>query len=156
MSHYERQRNQPQAHLSQQHPPSFPSTTTTSQHFAQAAPRNILAQQPCPRTNHAQHQSQLQSHRRQPVANLVSRHQPVQSDISAVAHILPFCTTEPPLRQEDVIALSDVAGSLKELVLLALGAARGDGVSVRRLEGTVGRGVAEGVVEFFAEEWEVE
>jgi hypothetical protein len=52
--------------------------------------------------------------------------------------------------------LSDVAGSLKELVLLALGAARGDGVSVRRLEGTVGRGVAEGVVEFFAEEWEVE
>lgn len=75
---------------------------------------------------------------------------------SAVKDILPYCTTEPPLRQEQVIALSDVAGSVKELVLLALGTAAGDAGCAERMEGAVGSETAGSIVEFFAEEWEVE
>jgi hypothetical protein len=75
---------------------------------------------------------------------------------NAVTDILPYCTTEPPLRQEQVIALSDVVGSIRELVLLALGAANGDGGSVDKLEGAVGQTTASNTVEFFVGEWEVE
>lgn len=76
---------------------------------------------------------------------------------TAVTHILPYCTTEAPLRQEQVIALSDVVGSVKELVLLAVGAAAGDSACVDKLEGAVGGAHTAGcVVEFFAGEWEVE
>lgn len=55
-----------------------------------------------------------------------------------------------------VIALSDVVGSLRELVLLALVAAVGDAESMGILEGAVGRQGAICVVEFFEDEWEIE
>ena len=75
---------------------------------------------------------------------------------TTVSTLLPYCTTEPPLNTVQVIALSDVVGSLRELVLLALSAASGDAESMGRLEGALGRQGALGVVEFFEEEWEVE
>jgi hypothetical protein len=55
-----------------------------------------------------------------------------------------------------VIALSDVAGSVKELVLLALGVAAGDVGCAEKMESAVGGAAMGSVVEFFAEEWEVE
>ncbi|EUC48756.1 hypothetical protein COCMIDRAFT_33830 [Bipolaris oryzae ATCC 44560] len=75
---------------------------------------------------------------------------------NTVRDLLPYCTTEPPLNEAQVIALSDVVGSLRELVPLALAAAAGDERSVRKLESAVGKRDAVGVVEFFVDEWEVE
>jgi hypothetical protein len=63
---------------------------------------------------------------------------------------------EPPLNEAQVVALSDVVGSLRELVLLALSAASGDRGSVEKLEGAVGQQAAMGIIEFFADEWEIE
>jgi hypothetical protein len=63
---------------------------------------------------------------------------------------------EPPLNEAQVIALSDVVGSLRELVLLALSAASGDRGSVEKLGGAVGQQAARGIMEFFVDEWEIE
>jgi hypothetical protein len=84
-----------------------------------------------------------------------SRKQPHLPE-SAVTDILPYCTTEPPLRQEHVIALSDIAGSMKELVLLALGVAAGDARCAEKMESAVGAETTGSFVDFFADEWEVE
>ncbi|KAH7563766.1 hypothetical protein BM1_00813 [Bipolaris maydis] len=75
---------------------------------------------------------------------------------NTVHDLLPYCTTEPPLNEAQVIALSDVVGSLRELVPLALAAAAGDKRSLRKLESAVGKRDAVGVVEFFVDEWEIE
>ncbi|KAI4676610.1 uncharacterized protein J4E84_009445 [Alternaria hordeiaustralica] len=82
--------------------------------------------------------------------------QPSRTLGNAVNDLLPYCTTEPPLSQAQVIALSDVVGSLKELVVLALGAASGVPGSMEKLEGAVGSQAAVNIVEFFADEWEIE
>lgn len=47
-------------------------------------------------------------------------------------------------------------GSLRELVVLALGAASGAAGCMEKLEGTVGSRAAVNIVEFFADEWEIE
>ena len=60
------------------------------------------------------------------------------------------------MNEAQVIALSDVVGSLRELVSLALAAAAGDERSMRKLESAVGERDAVNVVEFFVDEWEVE
>lgn len=75
---------------------------------------------------------------------------------NAVSDLLPHCTTEPPLRTEEVFALTDAVGSLKDLVLLALGAASGDTGCVERLESAVGQRAASTIAEFFIDEWEIE
>lgn len=62
----------------------------------------------------------------------------------------------PPLSEAQVIALSDVAGSLRELVLLALGAVAGDSGCVRKLEAAVGEETAVSIAEFFMDEWEMD
>jgi hypothetical protein len=117
--------------------------------------------QPPPRT---QHHNRLQFQTRHQYQHQTSnganpqghaRQQALQAE-NAVADLLPFCTGGPPLQQEQIIALSDVAGSLKEVMLLALGAAAGDTSCVDKLEGSVGRATAAQIVEFFVDEWEVE
>lgn len=60
------------------------------------------------------------------------------------------------MTQEQVIALSDVAGSVKELVILALTAAAGDRVSMDRMKAAVGPATANNIMDFFVDEWEVE
>ncbi|KAI8939912.1 hypothetical protein NX059_003641 [Plenodomus lindquistii] len=75
---------------------------------------------------------------------------------NAVSDLLPYCTMGPPLNEAQVIALSDAAGSLRELVLLSLGAFAGDPSCVRRLEGAVGRQAAGNIAEFFMDEWEID
>lgn len=75
---------------------------------------------------------------------------------NAVRDLLPYCTMMPPLNQAQVIALSDVAGSLKELAFLALGAVAGDPNCVRTLEGAVGEHTAGSIAEFFMDEWEMD
>lgn len=75
---------------------------------------------------------------------------------STVTDILPYCTTEPPLTQEQVIAISDIAGSLQELALLALSAATGDTARENKLIHAVGPIAASNIADFFIGEWEVE
>ncbi|KAH8725326.1 hypothetical protein GQ44DRAFT_681788 [Phaeosphaeriaceae sp. PMI808] len=75
---------------------------------------------------------------------------------NVVADLLPYCTTEPPLRQEQVIALSDIVGSLREFVLLALGASSGEAGCADRLISAVGEKTAGNIVDFFVDEYEVE
>jgi hypothetical protein len=72
---------------------------------------------------------------------------------NAFSDLLPYCTTEPPLNEAQVIALSDVVGCLRELVLLALGAASGDVGGMEKLERAVGQQAALRIAEFFAENW---
>ncbi|USP77238.1 hypothetical protein yc1106_04512 [Curvularia clavata] len=86
----------------------------------------------------------------------MSLHTPSLPTETTVSTLLPYCTTEPPLSTTQVIALSDIVGSLRELVLLALAAAAGDAESMGRLEGALGRQGAVAVVEFFEGEWEIE
>ncbi|KAL6711968.1 hypothetical protein ACN47E_003011 [Coniothyrium glycines] len=85
-----------------------------------------------------------------PIGNSRARRPPQ----NAVTDLLPFCTLGAPLNEAQVIALSDVVGSLKELALVALTAASGDRRSLARLESAVGQ-EAVNIVEFFTEEWEV-
>jgi hypothetical protein len=75
---------------------------------------------------------------------------------STVTTLLPYCTTGPSLRQDQVIALSDIVGSLKELVLLVQGAATGDAKCEEKLVGAVGTETASNIVRFFVDEWETE
>lgn len=82
-------------------------------------------------------------------------HQAPTQPQSAVHDLLPFCTIGAPLNEAQVIALSDVVGSMKELALLCLCAASGDQRSVSKLANAVGSDVAINIVEFFTEEWEV-
>lgn len=108
-------------------------------------------------THHRQHENQ--QHRQAPV-NTTSHAPPRQQNPipvgNAVIDLLPYCTAGAPLRQDQIIALSDIVGSLKELALLALGASAGDAVSGDKLTGAVGQETASDIVAFFADELEVE
>ncbi|KAL1609141.1 hypothetical protein SLS59_001504 [Nothophoma quercina] len=76
---------------------------------------------------------------------------------NAVTTLLPYCTADIPLNEGQVIALTDIAGSLKELVLLALGAKDGDSECTSMLEGALGSQQAvSSVLDFFSDEFEVE
>ncbi|RMZ66665.1 opa3 domain-containing [Pyrenophora seminiperda CCB06] len=85
-----------------------------------------------------------------------SPHQQTHTTTNTVRHLLPYCTTEPPLNKAQVIALSDVVGSLKELALLALCATSGDVNSLEKLESAMGRQTASYITDFFADEWEID
>jgi hypothetical protein len=73
---------------------------------------------------------------------------------SAINDILPYCTAELPLTQDQVIGLSDIAGNLKEVMLLALHA-KVDECFARHLVRAVGQRAATGIVDFFSDEFEV-
>lgn len=76
---------------------------------------------------------------------------------SAATTLLPYCTADAPLNESQVIAVTDVAGSLKELVLLALGAKDGHEDCMLRLGSALGSEQAlVGVVDFFSGEFELE
>ena len=75
---------------------------------------------------------------------------------NAVSDLLPYCSTGPPLGKEHVIALTDVVGSLKELVLVSISAASGDTRCVESLKSAVGGQNAENIVDFFTTEWEID
>jgi hypothetical protein len=70
--------------------------------------------------------------------------------------LLATSTTSTPLTRAQILALSDEAGSLRELVLLALGAGAGEPGCVARLVRAVGEEGAQAVVEFWGDEWVVE
>jgi hypothetical protein len=109
-----------------------------------------------PRT-YLQQQHQAQQHR--PPGKARTHIPPRKTDgktESAVTDVLPFCTTEPPLKQEQVIALSDVVGSVKELVVLALSAAAGEHGGIAKMDSALEPRTARNIVEFFSEEWEME
>lgn len=76
---------------------------------------------------------------------------------STVTKLLPYCTANAPLNESQVIAVTDVAGNLKELVLLALGAKDGDEESASSLVSALGseQAVAD-MVDFFSDEYEIE
>lgn len=88
-----------------------------------------------------------QSHSRQ--------HKPAAGN--ATTTLLPYCTADTPLNDSQVIAVTDVAGNLQELALLALGAKAGDEDCMLRLGNVLGSGQAlAGVVDFFSGEFGVE
>lgn len=102
--------------------------------------------------HHHLHRSQ---HPRPTTAQRPSTSHPCVPRLS-VTTLLPYCTTGPPLSEAQVIAISDIAGSLQELVQLALGAVAGDAECVRTLENTVGGQAAAHIAEFFMDEWELD
>ena len=59
-----------------------------------------------------------------------------------------------PLNEEQIIGLSDVAGNLKEVMLLAM-RARADERYARQLAEAVGVDGMRGIVDFWAEEYEI-
>jgi hypothetical protein len=127
---------------------------TTSSDYAQPSTR------PYP---HQQHTGQSPLRTRNipivpslPLLPRPSQRQQSQLTGSTVRDLLPYCTTEPPLNEAQVIALSDVVGSLRELVPLVLAAASGDVDSVDKLENAVGQRAAANIIEFFVDEWEIE
>ncbi|KAF1975204.1 hypothetical protein BU23DRAFT_552612 [Bimuria novae-zelandiae CBS 107.79] len=73
---------------------------------------------------------------------------------TAYRDLLPYCTTEMPLNEQQVIGLSDVAGSLKEVMLLAL-RARMDERCAEELVMAVGEDAMRGIVDFFGDEFEI-
>lgn len=88
---------------------------------------------------------------------LVKQQKPAGPAGSAVATLLPYCTADVSLNESQVIAVTDIAGSLKELVLLALGAKDGDEECASKLGDAVGSEQAmAGIVDFFSDEFEVE
>jgi hypothetical protein len=104
-----------------------------------------------------QHHTQIPRHSQNaPPRPLPPPRQPAHAIGNAVSDLLPYCTTEPPLNEAQVIALSDVVGNLRELVVLALGAASGAAGCIEKLESAVGPRVAGNIAEFFANEWEIE
>ncbi|KAL5115293.1 hypothetical protein ACEQ8H_006805 [Pleosporales sp. CAS-2024a] len=91
-----------------------------------------------------------------PPQRLVVEAQKNDGPANVVTDMLPYCTTEPPLKQEQVIALSDAVASIRELVILALGAAGEEQACRDVIAEAVGVETARNIVDFFAEEWEVE
>ncbi|KAF1946315.1 hypothetical protein EJ02DRAFT_450754 [Clathrospora elynae] len=115
--------------------------------------------QPAASQSHPQHHHHNQQARNTtsaPSAPPPPPRQQVRATGNAVNDLLPYCTTEPPLSQARVIALSDVVGSLKELALLSLGASSGDTGCAERLQNAVGQQTTTNIVEFFVDEWEIE
>lgn len=83
--------------------------------------------------------------------------QPKAAAGSAVTTLLPYCTAGAPLNEGQVIAITDIAGSLQELALLALGAKDGDEECQRKLESALGSELAScNVLDFFSDEFEIE
>jgi len=70
---------------------------------------------------------------------------------SAAMDLLPYITY-PPMSNEQVIALSDVAGSLRDVVVLAL-RARVDEHTRCTMARAVGPKATEQIVSFFQDEW---
>ncbi|KAF9735817.1 hypothetical protein PMIN06_002181 [Paraphaeosphaeria minitans] len=73
---------------------------------------------------------------------------------SAYRDLLPYCTADTLLTEQQVVRLSDVAGSLREVVVLAV-RARMDERAAGVLREALGEGGARGVVEFWEEEFEI-
>jgi hypothetical protein len=69
--------------------------------------------------------------------------------------LLPYCTTNMRLSNEQIIGLSDIAGNWREIVLLSLAAAVDDGAR-SDMERAVGPEAAAGVVDFWNDEWVAE
>jgi hypothetical protein len=69
--------------------------------------------------------------------------------------LLPWCTSDGRLSNEQAIALSDLGGSLKEVMLVALSAAVDEGPK-QDIERAVGKAAAGPVIEFWTEEFAVD
>jgi hypothetical protein len=81
---------------------------------------------------------------------------PTTATLPPLLALLATSTTSTPLTGDQILALSDEAGSLRELVLLALGAGAGEPGCVARLVNAIGEEGAQAVVEFWGDEWVVE
>ncbi|KAF2682713.1 hypothetical protein K458DRAFT_419558 [Lentithecium fluviatile CBS 122367] len=91
---------------------------------------------------------------RNPTTTLPPAKQQSRIPKSAISDMLPYCTNGAPLTEAQVIALSDLAGSLKEVMLLALQAKMDERVATDLVR-AVGQEAADGIVEFFSDEFEV-
>jgi hypothetical protein len=141
--------NQPNSHAHQQ-----------QQYLAQQYPREQYPEQQ--RSHHQRSQRpQMQAgpvHQANAVVGPQSHSkQHKLTAASAVKILLPHCTTDTRLSESQVIAVTDVAGSLRELVLLALGAKDGEEGCIHRLGSVLGsEQTLSGIIDFFSGEFEVE
>lgn len=76
-------------------------------------------------------------------------------DVDKALGLLPWCTSDGRLRDDQAIALSDVGGSLKEIMLVALAAVVDEGAR-DGIERAVGSAAAATVIEFWNEEYAVD
>lgn len=140
-----------QAHELQRQPPQQP-------------PQERYLQHGQPPSQHQQDKhSQLRARLKHQLNAVVAPHshskqpKPAAAATSAVTTLLSYCTADTPLNNNQVIAVTDVAGSMKELVLLALGAKDGDETCVHRLRCALDSEQAlASIVDFFSGEFEVE
>jgi hypothetical protein len=114
-------------------------------------------------SNHATPPHDSSSYAQHPPATHHPHLRTLQSTLTTTTTTLPpllallaTSTTSTPLGRAQVFALSDEAGCLRELVLLALGARAGEPGCVARLVSAVGEEGAQAVVEFWGDEWVVE
>jgi hypothetical protein len=96
----------------------------------------------------AMHHPHLRTHQSTPATTTTT--------LPPLLTLLATSTTSTPLTRHQILALSDEVGSLRELVLLALGAGAGEPGCVARLVRAVGEEGAQAVVEFWGDEWVVE
>lgn len=146
-----------------------PQANDYADYHLQMIPANMRSDHGLSSSHLAQQQQPHPHHHQQPQTQARRMHQsystttpPVPSKqhkaaaSSAVTSLLPYCTAEVPLSNSQVIAITDVAGSLKELMLLALRAKAGDEGCASRLESALGSDqVTTGIVDFFSDEYEV-
>ena len=131
------------------HNPNQPAMQSHQQQWQQ--PHPILHQQPRaqPRLPPSRH-----------IHNAAAVHAPStqhKTPESIVTKLLPYCTIERPLDESQIISLTDAAGSLQGLVLLALGAKDGDEACLNVFLDALGSDQAvSGVLDFFCDEFEVE
>lgn len=103
----------------------------------------------------------LQASYMQPTGNMAAPHALSKQQHlvagSTATTLLPHCTVDIPLNEHQVIAITGVAKSMKELVLLALGAKDSGEECASRLEDALGsEQAAAGVVSFFSGEFEIQ
>ena len=131
------------------HNPNQPAMHSHQQQWQQPPP--LLHQQPRAQPRHPP------SHHIRTTAAAHAPSTQQKTPESIVTKLLPHCTVERPLDESQVISLTDAAGSLQELVLLALGAKDGDEACLNVfLEALGSEQAVAGVVDFFCDEFEVE
>lgn len=77
------------------------------------------------------------------------------SVLNAATDLLPWCASHGRLSREQVIGLSDVAGNMKEVVLLALSAGVDESAKTK-LERALGDEAAFGIIEFWGNEYAID
>jgi hypothetical protein len=75
---------------------------------------------------------------------------PPAKPINTALHVLPWCTTDAPMRRETLVALTDQTTCLRDVASLR------DGDAQELIDGGMSEEDVRGILEFWAEEWVVD